>query len=190
MAAIVQRWPRRATLSPGFKSSLIDRYQRSGMNAAVAKPVRGPELLAAITRLLVSRDQVGEALLLDEPLMRQRVADLGAEQTIRIMRMFPDLAASTASGMRADLANADLADLAGKAHSLAGAAGMLGLQQLFHDAKALESAAKGDEADRCAALLPSVEATLASSQAALAALAERLKPSAPMPSRTPWPAPL
>ena len=168
----------------------VDIYQRSGMNAAVAKPVRGPELIAAITRLLVPRDQAGEPLLLDEPLLLQRVADLGEEQTVRIMRMFPDLAASAASGMRADLANADLAGLAGKAHSLAGAAGMLGLRQLYHSAKALEGAAKGNDASRCAALLPSVETTLASSQAALAALAERLERSAPMPSRTPWPASL
>ena len=167
----------------------VDLYQRSGMNAAVAKPVRGPELLAAITRLIVSRDQAGETPLLDESLLLQRVADLGAEQTVRIMRMFPDLAANAASGMWAGLVNADRAGLAEMAHSLAGAAGMLGLQQLYHSAKALEGAAKGDDASRCAALLPSVEATLASSQAALAALAERLERSA-TPGQTPGPASL
>ena len=153
-----------------------DLYQQSGMNAVVAKPLRGPELVEAIINQLAASRQAGEPPLMDEFAVAQWVAKLGAKQTIRIMRLLPDQARTATAGIRADLAGGDLASLAEKAHALAGATGTIGVQRLSLEAKALERAARAGDLGRCATLFGSLEATLETSLSALQAMADRLVP--------------
>ena len=157
----------------------IELYKRYGMNTAIAKPVRGPELIAEITAQVSGRDRYPTALL-NVSLVNQRVTDLGVEQTVRIIRLFPDLAGTTVAGIHTDLAEASFWSLAERAHSLAGAASMIGLTTLHGELKALEHAARDEDHERCADLTRSMEVILASSLEVLRDTERRLAEGVPM----------
>ncbi len=158
-----------------------DLFLRGGMNATVAKPLRGYELVDAIIGQIAAGGRAGEPAFMDETPVAQRVAELGTGQVSRILRLFPNLAGTAVTGIRVDLARADLPAVAAKAHGLAGAAGTIGVQRLYLEAKALERAARDNDLGRCSTLLRSIEATLAPSLAALLALADRLDGRGPVP---------
>ena len=126
------------------------------MNEHLTKPIRRAVLEAALARFLRPDGAAGGALsaatpakpatvgggVLDSQTWADLEADMSWASVEKLARSFIAVQARELAAMRADLANADRADLRRRAHSLKGAAKLLGAMDLGEAASALELTAE------------------------------------------------
>ena len=125
----------------------------AGMDGYVAKPIRPRSLFAAITRLVPT-----------QPLMRRRrqktrpVIDRHAD----LMEMFTESSRNELTGIQQALNRKNYNKVRALAHSIAGAAGVVGAKEISRLARDLESQAKHGQVagipDICEALFQAIEA--------------------------------
>ena len=133
-----------------------ERCRAAGMNEHLTKPIRRAVLEAALARFLRPDGAAGGALsaatpakpatgggaVLDSQTWADLEADMSWASVEKLARSFIAVQARELAAMRADLANADRADLRRRAHSLKGAAKLLGAMDLGEAASALELTAE------------------------------------------------
>jgi HPt (histidine-containing phosphotransfer) domain-containing protein len=115
-----------------------------------------------------------DARRVDEPALRQLLADVGPEMFPVVVERCRDDLPGQVAAIAAAAAAGDLAAVGRAAHALKGAAGTVGLTGLLAPVIVLEEACAGGEADRVLALSAQIEAELPEALAALGAAAEAL----------------
>jgi two-component system, sensor histidine kinase and response regulator len=132
-----------------------ERCMNAGMDAHVPKPVDWPSLFLMMTRLAKGSGerQSASPITVPESGEQPAVFDLaklidlrariGEQNAAALLRMFEIEAGERfkSEAMQAKTAGA----IADEAHGFAGAAAMLGFDELVHACRALEAAAKGNE---------------------------------------------
>jgi CheY-like chemotaxis protein/HPt (histidine-containing phosphotransfer) domain-containing protein len=125
-----------------------ERCLAAGMDAHVAKPVRGPDLLAALARVLgparAAAEPTPQHLDLSE-FSRKGRQEFAAE----LLTLFLELAEPKGQALAAAVARDDSAAALGLAHDLAGMAGPIRAEGLGRTMRALQEACQaGDRAAR------------------------------------------
>ncbi|WP_404385524.1 ATP-binding protein [Caenispirillum salinarum] len=153
-----------ANLMPEDRAACAD----AGMSGMVPKPIRLPELRAALAALdgatpaEVMPEPIPEAeaapAMLDPEYLRELAAALAPAEVARLVAMADESLRGNTARLLEARADADSVAAGAAAHRLAGVAGSYGLPALRTVAKALEDAARSDDLRRLDALLVGLEA--------------------------------
>ena len=122
------------------------RCLAAGMDAHVAKPVRGPDLFAAIAQALGQPRSDAPAAVLD----LSEFSQTGRQEfAAELLTLFLELAAPKGRALADAAARGDFAAAAGLAHDLAGMAGPLRAEGLGQAMRLLQEACRLGDADHC-----------------------------------------
>lgn len=167
-------------LSADVTAAARKRGFAAGADAFVTKPFEAADLFAILDRMrdlhrspdAVVRPPSGN---LAEPedldLLESRLGDLGADSLGRILGLFQDAAPRHLDSLRAHAAAGDGQALRREAHTLKGAAAVIGAKRLSDGATAIERVANDPEAARAA--VANMEAVVADSLVAVEIFAQR-----------------
>lgn len=124
------------------------RCLAAGMDAHVSKPVRGPDLFAAIAGVLGrTRSDVGEG---ESLLDLSEFAHKGRQEFAReLLTLFLPLAESKGRALAEAVAQGDLAVAMGLAHDLAGMSGPIRAHKLGRSMRGLQEACQAGDPDAC-----------------------------------------
>ncbi|MBI1777550.1 MAG: response regulator [Proteobacteria bacterium] len=160
----------------------IQRGLDAGMNDHVSKPIHPTALHAALLRVIGRRDEteapatgeidltqqlLGGNLALDETVLGGLEAQLGREVVAELVEDFFTTSAEHTRTMRAAEASGDASNWGDAAHSVKGAAGSLGLGQLFRVALAIEESCHGGDLAAAGQAMDEFAVKLAEGQALL-----------------------
>ncbi len=167
-------------LSADVTAAARKRGLAAGADAFLTKPFEAADLFATLDRLRGQRHapqevarapsgSAGEPEDLD--LLESRLGDLGADSLGRILGLFQDAAPRHLDRLRACVAAGDVPSLRREAHTLKGAAAVIGAKRLSDGATAIERAA--DDLVAARAAVAHMEAVVADSLAAVEVFARR-----------------
>jgi HPt (histidine-containing phosphotransfer) domain-containing protein len=160
-----------------------DREQclAAGMDAYVSKPLRAPDLFAAIDAVVGSAPSIGSAPPASDGAPRSvdlsmLLAGFGgrADLVAEVIDVFVVDAPVMVTRLRQAAAGGKVAELAAAAHAIKGSAGLFSQGEVYERARALERRARSGNGSNAVAACEEIEASVARLSAELRGIREKL----------------